>query len=437
MIQRIHVSELSKHIGEEVSIAGWAHAVRKQGSLVFIMVRDISGIVQVVVTKDSPEALELAKQIGIESVIKVTGQIKEEKQAPNGIEMLAKSLEVYTNAAELPIQVVEKSSTEADQQVRMDWRFLDLRKPQNALIFKVWTAMEHAFVDHLTEQGYINLHSPKLMSSGSESGAEVFEVKYFERKAYLSQSPQFYKQMAMSAGFEKVFEIGPVFRAEPSFTTRHATEFLGYDLELSFVESHYDVMEAEEKVITAMLKEVKEKHGEEIKKEFGVEVNVPTGAFPKISFTEAKKILAEKGVESEKKDDLSPIEERTMGEYAKEKYGSDFVFITEYPLSGRAFYTMRLEEGSDLSRSFDLLCKGIEITSGAQREHRYDELKKQVEAKGIDVASVQYYLDFFKYGVPPHGGLGMGPARLVMKILEVESIRDVSYLFRGVKRISP
>ncbi|WKZ30548.1 MAG: aspartate--tRNA(Asn) ligase [Candidatus Dojkabacteria bacterium] len=438
MKERTHVSSLREKIGSEVTIKGWAHAVRKQGSLAFIMVRDISGIVQIVVTKEAPEALELSKDLHLEDVISVTGTVKEAKQVEAGVEILVTSLEVLTHAApELPIQVVEKSSSEAEQQARMDWRFIDLRKPERALAFKTWTIMENAFVRYCTEQGYINIHSPKLMGSASESGSEVFEVKYFDRKAYLAQSPQFYKQMAMTAGFEKVFEIGPVFRAEPSFTTRHATEFTGYDIEISFIDSHYDVMAEEERFIVAMMTDVKEKLGEEIKKQLGVEVVVPTMPFPKVTMKEAKEILGQMGVESEKPGDLSPEEERKLCEYIEKEHGHQFVFVTEYPITVRPFYHMRLEEDKTLTKSFDLLFKGVEITTGAQREHRYDILVEQAKDKGMDVPSLQYYLDFFKYGAPPHGGLGMGPSRMLMKLLNLESVRDAMFLYRGVKRISP
>lgn len=438
MIERIQIKELASKIGQEVCVAGWAHGIRKQGSLVFLLVRDITGIVQTVVTKEAPEALEIAKELQLESVIWIKALVKEEKQAPAGYELLAREIKVLGAAhPELPIQVVEKSASEADQQVRMDWRFIDLRKPEKALIFKVWTAMEQAFVNYCTEKGYINLHSPKLMSSASESGSEVFEVKYFDRKAFLAQSPQFFKQMAMMSGFEGVFEIGPVFRAEPSFTTRHATEFTGYDLEIPYVDSHNDVIAVQEEFIVAMIKNVKEKYGAEIKEQFGVDVTIPTLPFPRITMKEAKEILKERGVESEKPGDFSPEEERQMGEYVKEKYGHEFVYVTEYPITVRPFYHMRLENDQTLTKSFDLLFNGVEITTGAQREHRYDILRKQAVEKGMDVPSLEYYLDFFKYGAPPHGGLGMGPGRMVMKLLGLESIRDASYLYRGVKRISP
>lgn len=437
-LQRVHIKGLSAHIGKEVTISGWVHAVRKQGSLVFILMRDITGLLQVVVTKESEKALDIAKELHLESVISVTGLVKEEKQAPDGYEMLAKEIEVLTVAEpELPIQVVEKSSSEAEQQIRLDWRFIDLRKPERALIFKVWTALEQAFMTYCFSNGYINVHTPKLMSSASESGSEVFEVKYFERKAYLAQSPQFYKQMAMMAGFEKIFEVGPVFRAEPSFTTRHATEFTGYDIEISYIKSHYDVMAEEEKFIYEMIKLAHEKYAEDVEKLLGVKMVIPSLPFPKVTMAEAKEILGKMGIPSEKPGDLSPEEERKLSEYILKEHGHEFVFVTDYPITVRPFYHMRHEDDQTLTKSFDLLYKGIEITTGAQREHRYDILVKQAKEKGMDVPSLQYYLDFFKYGAPPHGGLGMGPSRLLMRLLELESVRDAMYLYRGVKRISP
>ena len=304
-------------------------------------------------------------------------------------------------------------------------------------MFKVWTTFEAAFREYWVKNNYIEIHSPKLIGAPSESGAEVFEVKYFDRKAYLAQSPQFYKQMAMAAGFEKVFEIGPVFRAEPSFTSRHATEFTGYDAEISYIESHYEVMAEEEKAIQHAIKAVKEQYSEEIKKEFDRDVVVPEIPFPRFTMKETKAILAELKVPSEKEGDLSPEEERKICEYVKEKKGHEFVFITAYPASVRAFYHMREENDPTITKSFDLLWNGIEVTTGAQREHRYDILVKQAQEKGMKLESIQFYLDFFKYGCPPHGGMGIGANRMIMKLLNIDNVRESMFVYRGVKRLTP
>jgi len=436
---RTHINQVRESVGQEVTIAGFVQTIRDQGNIKFLMIRDITGVIQVVVTKHQADAMAKAKELTHESVVKITGLAKEEKQASGGFEIEATTLEILSLAdPELPIPIIEKGQqNETEQSIRMDWRWIDLRKEEKTLTFKVWTSMEEAFRQYWTKNNYIEIHSPKLIATASESGAEVFEVKYFDRKAYLAQSPQFYKQMAMAAGFEKVFEVGPVFRAEPSFTSRHATEFVGYDAEISYVESHYDVAAEAEKAIASALEKVKEQYGDEIKEKFDREVVVPTIPFPKISMKEAKEILKARGVTSEKVGDLSPEEERAICEYVKEKEGHEFVFITEYPVSVRPFYHMHDETDPTLTKSFDLLWNGIEIATGAQREHRYDILLAQAKEKGMDIEHLQFYLDFFKYGCPPHGGLGMGPNRMLMKLLNLDSIRDVSFVYRGVKRLLP
>jgi aspartyl-tRNA synthetase len=275
------------------------------------------------------------------------------------------------------------------------------------------------------------------MSTSSESGAELFEVKYFDRKAYLAQSPQFYKQMAMASGFEKVFEVGPVFRANPSFTSRHDTEFTGYDLEMSFIESHYDIMAEEEKFVVEMLKAAKSKYNEEVRKNFNKEIIVPKTPFPKITMAEAKKVLKKIKVPSESKGDLNPEEEKQLGAYIKEKEGHEFVFVTDYPEEIRPFYHMRHEYNPNLTKSFDLLFNGLEVTTGAQREHRYNILVRQAKEKGLNLEPIKFYLNFFKYGCPPHGGLGFGPSRFLMKTLGLSNVREVTYIYRGVKRLEP
>ncbi len=433
---RIKITDLKNHVGKKIEIAGWVQTIRDQKKIKFLIIRDISGIIQTVVFNNE-KALKVVDVLTLESVVKITGLVKEEKQAPGGMEITVEEIEILSLAApELPIPVVEKSG-EVDQTKRLDWRFLDLRKPERQLIFQVWTELEKAFIDYCISQDYIEIHSPKLMASPSEGGAEVFEIKYFDRKAYLAQSPQFYKQMAMAAGFEKVFEVGPVFRAEPSFTSRHATEFNGFDLEKSFIDSHQDIIEEESKMLVYALKQIKEKYGDKIKEVYGLEVNIPSLPFPQITVKEAKKVLKERGVVSEKSGDFSPEEERAMGDYIKENFEHDFVFVTEYPAVGRAFYHMRLEDGSELTRGFDLLWNGLEVTTGAQREHRYDVLVRQAQERGVGLGAIQFYLDFFKYGCPPHGGLGAGPERMIMQIFQLESIREASYLYRGVKRLEP
>lgn len=325
----------------------------------------------------------------------------------------------------------------------MDWRYLDLRNPKNLLIFELQTVIEHAMREYWMNNGFIEIHTPKLMSTSSESGSELFKLDYFGGKAYLSQSPQFYKQMAMNAGFEKIFEIGPVFRANPSFTARHETEFISVDAEISWINSHEDVMKLEEEWIAYFMAKAQEKLGEKVSALYGITIEVPKLPFPRISLAKAKEIIRERGYVSPKDDDLNPEDEKILSEYVKEKFGHDFVFVTDYPVSARPFYHMRHENNPTLTKSFDLLYRGLEVTTGAQREHRYDVLKAQIlekqetenDAKLLE--SLKYYLQFFEYGTVPHGGYGFGLSRLIMKLLELPNIRSATFLSRNPKRLTP
>ncbi|PIP29339.1 aspartate--tRNA(Asn) ligase [Candidatus Kuenenbacteria bacterium CG23_combo_of_CG06-09_8_20_14_all_36_9] len=440
-------ADTPKKVGEIVKLNGWVNVRRNMGKIVFLDLRDRWGIVQVVcvpseIDEPSRDAL---KDIRPEFVLEIEGVVQDrneeqvnEKLETGKIEVLAKKIKIFSAvSSELPIAVVEKNTEEADLQKRLDWRWIDLRKPKNILIFKVWTLMEQAFREYWTSNDYIEIHSPKFMGAPSEGSAELFEVKYFDRKAYLAQSPQFYKQMAMASGFEKVFEVGPVFRANPSFTPRHDTEFTGYDMEISFIESHQDIINEEQKAIQYVLGKIKEKFGEEILSVFGRDLIVPTIPFPQITMKQAKEILAKLKVPDEREGDLSPEEERKLSDYIKEKEGYEFVFVTEYPVNVRPFYHMRLEGDQKITKSFDLLWNGLEITTGAQREHRYNVLVAQAKEKGLKLKLIQFYLNFFKYGCPPHGGLGLGPSRMLMKIFNIDNVREVTYLYRGIKRLEP
>lgn len=436
-LRRTLTAETTQVVGEKVKLAGWVAAIRDHGKIKFIDLRDRSGIVQCV-GQNLPN-------LTLESVVEIGGEVAKRPEnlinrniETGEVEVKIESLDVLSKSeSDFPISMDQYSDNETDQQIRLDWRFLDLRQKKKRLIFQVWTAMEQGFRNWWTKNDYIEIHSPKFISAASETGSELFEVKYFDKKAYLAQSPQFYKQMAMAAGFEKVFEVGPVFRANPSFTSRHDTEFTMYDIEISFVKSHQDVIAEEEKAIVAALNEVKDKYGLKIKEEFGQKLVIPKTPFPQVTMKEAKEILAKVKVPKEKDDDLSPEEERKLCEYIQDKEGHEFVFVTEYPVSARPFYHMRLETDQKLTKSFDLLWKGIEITTGAQREHRLDILEKQAKEKGISKSPIEFYLDFFKFGMPPHGGCAIGPSRMLMRMLNLPNVREVTYLYRGVNRLSP
>jgi nondiscriminating aspartyl-tRNA synthetase len=428
-MSRTKIHDLKKAIGTTVTIAGFAQAIRNQGKIAFVRVRDNSGSIQVVILGSNTAAFEMVKALTIESVIEVEGLCKEAGQVPEKIEIEAESVKVLSHAAELPIPVAaEKGSEDVDVAKRFDWRWLDLRLSDKQHIFKVWTTLEAGARKYWESASFTQLYSPAFMSTASESGAEVFEVKYFDRKAYLAQSPQFYKQMAMAAGMEKIFMVGPVFRAEESFTTRHMTEFTGWDMELSYISSHHDIMAAEEQLLISAF---------ESARSVVVDLTVPTAPFPKIALLEAKEKLKKAGIASDKAHDLSPEEERELSRMIKEETGHDFVFVTDYPHDVRAFYHMRHEDNPELTKSFDLLYRGVEITTGAQREHRVEILEKQAMQKGLALESIADYLNFFRYGCPPHGGIGMGPGRLVAQILGLSSVKESAFIPRDVKRLRP
>ena len=433
---RTLIADLPEKIGQQATIRGWAQAIRDQKSVQFVIVRDESGLAQVVLPKQNPpsELNERISALTVESAVTLTGAVvADERVKLGGLELKLEQLQVDA-LAEPEVPIAPDSALDK----RIDWRYMDLRRPDRRLIFEVQSTAEHAMRDYWRKEGFVELHSPKLMGSASESGAELFKVEYFEDVAYLAQSPQFYKQMAMAAGFGKVFEVGPVFRANPSFTSRHDTEFTSVDVEISWIDSHEDVMAFEERWLAHVLAAVKQTHGEQIASTFGVELVVPTVPFPKVTLERAKELLREHGHEAPGVGhDLDPPSERALSAVVKELHGHEFAFVTDYPTTVRPFYHMRYPDQPTVTKSFDLLWRGIELTTGAQREHRYEQLLAQAADKGVDVGPIQYYLNFFRYGAPPHGGFGFGLTRLLMQMLGQENVREVTFLYRGPHRLTP
>lgn len=429
-MNRTYISDITP--GATCRISGFVENLRNKRTMAFLVIRDISGKLQVTLEKEkNPELAALVDQLTIHSVVSVEGPVvANEYVKMGGMEMLPEKLEIESIADALPI----KDDSEIDS--RMDYRWIDLRREGNQLMLKMQTVLTGAMREFLLDRHFVEIHTPKLIAAASESGSEVFEVKYFDTKAYLTQSPQFYKQMAMAAGLDRIFETGPVFRAEKSYTNKHATEFTGFDLEFSYVYSVEEVMHMEEELLTYAFGKVAEACGEDIKRLFGKEVIVPTMPFPRMKLKDLyDELEARYGykVSDDAKGDLTTDAEHLCAKFSMEKYGSEFLFVTDYDAKERAFYHMRDERGVPMG--YDLIWRGCEITTGAVREHRYEVLKKQADEKGL-AKDVEFYLQFFRYGCPPHGGFGLGVDRLTMLFLGL-SIKEAEFLFRGPNRLTP
>ncbi len=444
-MERTYIKDVKNKIGETIKVSGFVENFRNSKAMAFIVLKDITGKLQVTIEKEkAPHLCDALETLTGDSVITASGKLIENEYVKmGGIELLPDELVVESIADALPIVRKEIPATKKKQAVerssidqRIDYRWIDLRTDENQLMFKAQTTMVNAMRKYLLDENFIEIHTPKLIGAASESGADVFEIKYFDRNAYLAQSPQFYKQMAMASGFERIFEVGPVFRAEKSFTSKHTTEFTGFDLEFSYIESFHDVMKMEENLLRAALAEVKEKHGDEIKELFGMDVIVPETPFPVVSLKDLYKGLEEDfgfTVPEEEKGDLTTEAERLSYDWVKKHYNHEFLFVTDFDAEKRAFYHMRDEAG--VPQGYDLIWRGVEITTGAQREHRYDVLKKQADEKGL-AEDVKFYLEFFKYGCPPHGGFGIGIDRLTMLLLGLH-IKEAMFIFRGPNRLNP
>ena len=433
------MKDLEKYFDKEITLSGFAEKIRNLQWVQFIVLRNKTDRLQITIEKsdeNNKEMIEIVDKLTCESTIKVTGILKKnEKVKMGGMELIPSKIEVTSiSEAELPISITNKDASLID--TRMDNRFLDLRNDINGNIFRIQSEFVRGMRQYLYDNDFTEIHTPKIIGAASESGSDVFELSYFDTKAYLAQSPQFYKQMAMAAGFGKVFEVAPCFRAEKSYTNRHATEFTSFDVEFSYINSYEDVMDLEEDLIISGLTSVKEKYGNLIKEMYGVDVVVPKKPFPRIKLQDLYKKLQEKynyQIPDHDVGDMNAETEKLTSRYAMEEFGHEFIFVTDFSKTKRAFYHMRK---NDIPQGYDLIWKGTEITTGAQREHRYDILCKQADEKGLG-RDVEFYKDFFKYGCPPHGGFALGVDRLTMLLLGLPSLKETMFLFRGPNRLNP
>jgi aspartyl-tRNA synthetase len=420
-----------KNPGDEVIVSGFAAEAKTMGKIAFIYVRDRSGTIQVVSFPDNPQFKDIGS-ITKESIVLVKGKVQESKLKAGGKELQLVQYEVVNpSQPNLPIDFSGMINTGLDK--RLDYRILDLRNPKVLAIFKVRSRINMALREFLVDEHFIEMQTPKIISAGAEGGATLFPVTYYDKKAFLSQSQQLYKQMMLAAGFEKVFEVGPTFRMENSHTTRHLAEFTHFDFEMAYIDTEDDVLKVLERLFVHALKDVQKNCKAEIEL-LGVKLDVPKLPFPRVKYKEAIELLNAAGAKLKFGDDIGSEDEKKLGDLVQKKYKSSAYFLTKFPYSLKPFYIMT---DGEVSRGFDFEYRGLELTSGGQREHRVEVLQQQIKGKGLKPDDFEFYLDCFKYGMPPHGGFGMGVDRLVQTVLQLENIREAVLFPRDPDRLQP
>ncbi|MFB6145408.1 MAG: aspartate--tRNA(Asn) ligase [Candidatus Nanohaloarchaea archaeon] len=436
MLERKYSHDIKpESAGEKVAVAGWAHEIRDLGGLTFVILRDREGQVQITFKEDDDEELfEKAQDIGKEDVIHATGVVEENNQAPGDREIKPDTLNIM-NTAQSPLPLEISKDIDSDLSTRLDARFMDLRQPEVHAIFSLRSKIMEAMEEWFEKNDYINIQTPIISKEGAEGGAELFPVIYYGDEAFLSQSPQLYKQMLMAAGFDKVYETGTAFRAEDFATSRHISEISMFDVELAFIEDHHDVMDVQEDSLRYTIKKVKENAADDLDV-LGIDLEVPEDDFPRIKFDEARRILEEEYDHVPEDDnDLDTKGEKLLGEHFQEQ-GHPAFFVVGYP--DEKFYYMQDVEGDDIaSRKFDLIYKGLELSSGGQRQHDFEVLMEYLEEEGANPDDFSFYLESFKFGMPPHGGYGLGIDRLVKQIAELDNVKEAILFPRTPERLTP
>lgn len=429
-MKRIMINKLNNYIGEKAKIEGWVHRVRCLKTITFLILRDRTGLVQCIIDNN---LIDIAS-IKLESVISIVGEVKESNNKLNNFEIEVNSLDIISSCNnELPIEI-NKEELNINLDTMLNNRVLSLRHEKINSIFKVQNIIVGGFREYLISEGFTEIFTPKLVAEGAEGGSEIFEVKYFENKAYLAQSPQFYKQMMVAAGFESVFEIGHVYRAEQHSTNRHLNEYISMDIEFGFINNEEDIMELEENLLKFIIGKI-ENEGKKYLELLDIELPKIIDNIPRMKFSEALDILSREYNKTDLDGDLDPEAEKLICEYAKEKLGCEFIFLTHYPRRKRPMYTMAY--GETETRSFDLLFRGIEITTGGQRIHEYNMLIDNIKYKGLKPENYESYTEVFKYGVPKHGGLAIGLERITSKLLGLENVREATLITRDRNRLTP
>lgn len=414
-------------------VIGWAHEIRDLGGLAFLLIRDRTGILQVTIPKKkvAPEIAETIRAISRESVVRVSGTIKPEGKAPGGRELIPDKIEIVSlSASPLPLDVAEK--VPAELETRLDNRFLDARRPRVSAIFKIRNAVQHATRNFFFDNGFIEINTSKIVAAATEGGTELFPIAYFEKEAFLNQSPQLYKQMMMAAGFEKVYEIGPIFRAEEHNTTKHLNEATSIDIEVSFTD-HLGVMQTLEDLVRNIYQFVDNTCSDAIANMGLDSFAVPDKGFPRLPYAEAIEIASSKCEEEiSYGDDIGTAAERAIGEEMGQLY-----FIVDWPSSIRPYYAMPYENDPEICKAFDMMHPRMELSSGAQRVHQHDLLVEQIAKKGLNPENFEFYLNPFRFGMPPHAGWGLGAERMVTTMLGLPNVREAVLFPRDRHRVVP
>jgi aspartyl-tRNA synthetase len=423
---------------QEVIVMGWCRELRDMGKIKFIKLADREGFIQITAKKGdtSPKLIEKIEMLGREYVVAVKGTVRANKEAPEGREVIPIEIKVI-NIAEKPLPLeLETKKTPADLTTRLNARVLDLRKPENLAVFKIQAKIIEGMQSFLNKNSFVQVFTPSLLGGSSEGGSDMFEVPYFGKKAYLRQDPQLHRELLIAAGFDKIYDLGPSWRAEESHTTHHLCEHRTCAPEISFIRNETDTIKLEEDLIVATLKHVIDMCQEELKT-LKIDLALPKQPFPELRFPEIYDILKDMKVKIMVGEDLTREAEESLAEYVGDKHGSEFFFINRFPFKVKPFYVMRVDEDPRWARSVDFIYKGLELSSGGQREHRYDEIMKNIKEKKLKAENFKWFTDFFKYGVPPMGGFSIGIERFTMKLLNLSNIKEAVLFARDPERLLP
>ena len=429
--------QLKGMVGKEVHLAGWVHDVRALGGISFVLLRNSKGIVQIAVPKKSVprEVQEVVADLRQEDVITCSGVVKESKVARNGFEILPEKV-TFVARASVPLPLDPRGVTPAALDTRLSWRTLDLRRREGTAVFKIENTLVSAMEAYLRENGFIRVFTPSIIGGTSEGGSEVFKIDYYGRPAFLRQDPQLHRQLTIAGGFDRIYDLGANWRAELSHTPRHISEHRTIAPEMAFIEDERDTMKVEEGMVVASVKAVIEGCRDELGT-LAVKVDEPSRPFPVFQFPDVYDLLEERGRRVPRGEDLDTDSQRVLGEYAKKEFGSDFFFLNRFPSKIKPFYVMKVDEDPEWARSVDLVYKGVELSSGGQREHRHERILKQMREKGMDETSLKWFTDPFRYGVPPHGGYSFGIERFTAGLANLSSVKEAALFPRDPERLQP